>query len=173
MPRLTLLGATPEIKRLRNDIAAAAQCDAKVLITGESGAGKEITAHLIHEHSARRSRPYRAINCGAIADTLLESELFGHVRGSFTDAWRDHAGLLDAVHGGTLLLDEVGNMSLRMQGLLLRFLETGELQRVGEDRATLRRDVRVIAATNADVRQAVAAGSFRGDLYYRLHVISI
>ena len=169
----TLLGETPPIVRLKADIAAAAQCDAKVLITGESGAGKEITARLIHEQSIRRSGPYRIVNCAAFADTLLESELFGHVRGSFTDAWRDRAGLLEAAHGGTLLLDEVGDMSLRMQGLLLRFLETGELQRVGEDRAMLRRDVRVIAATNANLRDNVAAGLFRGDLYYRLNVISI
>ena len=173
MPTPILLGETPAIVRLKNSIATAAQCDAKVLITGESGAGKEITARLVHEQSVRRSRPYRAINCGAIADSLLESELFGHVRGSFTDAWRDHAGLLDAVHGGTLMLDEVGNMSLRMQGLLLRFLETGELQRVGEDRVTLTRDVRILAATNADLRGAINAGSFRSDLYYRLNVISI
>jgi transcriptional regulator with PAS, ATPase and Fis domain len=169
----TLIGETPAIQRLKEDIAAAARCDAKVLITGESGAGKEITARLIHEQSARRCGPYLAINCAAIADTLLESELFGHVRGSFTDAWRDRMGLLDAAHGGTLLMDEIGDMSLRMQGLLLRFVETGELQRVGEDRVLRRRDVRVIAATNANLQDSIGAGRFRSDLFYRLNVISI
>jgi DNA-binding NtrC family response regulator len=168
-----LLGQTAAIHRLKEDIAAAAQCDAKVLITGESGAGKEIAARLVYEQSARRSGPYLAINCAAVADSLLESELFGHVRGSFTDAWRDRMGLLEAAHGGTLLLDEIGDMSLRMQGLLLRFLETGELQRVGEDRIVRHRDVRVIAATNANLLDGIAAGTFRGDLYYRLNVISI
>lgn len=169
----TLLGEAKVIKSLKEDIAAAARCDAKVLITGESGAGKEIAARLIHEQSTRRTGPYLAINCAAIADTLLESELFGHVRGSFTDAWRDRMGLLDAAHGGTLLMDEIGDMSLRMQGLLLRFLETGELQRVGEDRVLRRRDVRVIAATNANLTSSIASGRFRSDLYYRLNVISI
>lgn len=169
----TLLGDTPVISRLKDDIVAAASCDAKVLITGESGAGKELAAQLVHAHSERRQGPFLAINCAAITDSLLESELFGHVRGSFTGAFRDRTGLLETAHRGTLLLDEVGEMSLRMQGLLLRFLESGEIQRIGDDRATIVRDVRVIAATNVNVLEAIGRGAFRRDLYYRLNVISI
>ncbi len=169
----TLLGDTPVIAKLKEEISAAASCDAKVLITGESGAGKELAAHLVHAESERRSGPFLAINCAAITDSLLESELFGHVRGSFTGAFRDRTGLLESAHRGTLLLDEVGEMSLRMQGLLLRFLETGEIQRIGDDRPTMVRDVRVIAATNVNVLDAIGRGAFRRDLYYRLNVILI
>lgn len=169
----TLLGDSPTISRLKEDISAAASCDAKVLITGESGAGKELAAQMVHAESARRNGPFLAINCAAVSDSLLESELFGHVRGSFTDAYRDRAGLIETAHRGTLLLDEVGEMSLRMQGLLLRFLESGEIQRIGDDRASIVRDVRVIAATNVNVLEAIGSGAFRRDLYYRLNVISL
>ncbi len=151
----------------------AARTDAKVLITGESGVGKEIAARQIHRHSARARRPLLALNCAGMPETLLESELFGHVRGSFTDAVRDKPGLLEAANGGTVFLDEVGEMSLRMQAVLLRFLETGEIQRVGAGRTLPPVDVRIVAATNRDLLRAVHEKEFRADLYYRLNVIHI
>ena len=117
--------------------------------------------------------PSSTINCAGLPDTLLESELFGHVRGSFTGAFRDKAGLLEVADAGTAFLDEAGEMSLRMQGMLLRFLETGELQRVGSERTARRVNVRILAATNRDLMQQIAAGAFREDLYYRLNVIRI
>src|SRR3954465_3061178 len=129
IPLPSLVGTTPSIERLRFDIRQAAHSDARVLITGESGTGKEVAATLVHAHSARSRQPLVALNCAGLAETLLESELFGHTRGSFTGAVRDKAGLLERAHMGTLFLDEVGEMSPRMQGLLLRFLETGEVQR--------------------------------------------
>jgi DNA-binding NtrC family response regulator len=144
-----------------------------VLILGETGVGKDIVACAIHATSERCRRPFVAIKCSGIPETLLESELFGHVRGSFTGAIHDKLGLLEQAHGGTLFLDELGKMSLRMQASLLRFLETGEVQRVGSERGTVRSDVRVIAATNRDLQQQIADGAFREDLYYRLNVIRI
>lgn len=158
---------------LRRSLGRIAQSSAKVLITGESGVGKELVARAIHERSPRARRPFMAINCGGLAETLLESELFGHVKGSFTGAYRDKPGKLELADGGTMLLDEVGEMSLRMQGLLLRVLETGEVQRVGSDSATRSVDVRIIAATHRDLRAMVAAGTFRQDLFYRLNVIHV
>jgi transcriptional regulator with GAF, ATPase, and Fis domain len=168
-----LLGASPAIAILQEEIRFAARSDAKVLISGESGVGKELAARLIHEGSPRHRRSLVAINCAGLQDTLLESELFGHVRGSFTDAYRDRTGLLELAHRGTVLLDEVGEMTLRMQGLLLRFLETGEIQRVGSTTPPSLVDVRVVAATNRDLAGAVRAGGFRQDLYYRLNVINL
>jgi transcriptional regulator with PAS, ATPase and Fis domain len=168
-----LIGESVAAHHLRSEIATVARTDAKILITGESGVGKEITARLIHAESARRDRPFVAINCAGVPETLLETELFGHVRGSFTGAYRDKAGLMELADGGTLLLDEVGEMSLRMQALLLRFLERGELQRVGSTTMERRVDVRIIAATNAALIDAVAKRSFREDLYYRLNVIHL
>jgi transcriptional regulator with PAS, ATPase and Fis domain len=147
--------------------------DTKVLITGESGVGKELVAAHIHANSRRASRPFVAVNCAGMPETLLESELFGHVKGSFTGAHRDKLGKFEMAHTGTLFLDELGETSLRMQGLLLRVLETGELQKVGADHATARTDVRVIAATNRDLPSLVRAGQFREDLYYRLNVIEV
>src|SRR3954469_17192056 len=123
----------------------AAASPAKVLITGESGVGKDLVARHIHSHSARKQSPFVAVNCAGLTETLLESELFGHVKGSFTGAYRDRRGKLQLAHRGTLFLDEVGEMSLRMQALLLRFLESGEIQAVGSDQSDARVDVRVIA----------------------------
>ena len=151
----------------------AARSDAKVLITGETGVGKEVVARLVHERSRRAHSPLVTINCAGVPDTLLESELFGHMRGSFTGADRDKRGRCEAAHRGTLFLDEVGEMSARMQALLLRFVETGEIQRVGSERPNATVDVRVIAATNRNLKTRIAEGSFREDLYYRLNVIHL
>ena len=170
---LCFVGATAPIRQLREDIDAAACSRAKVLISGESGVGKEVVARLVHRLSERSRAPFVAINCAGIADSLLESELFGHVRGSFTHAERDRDGLLAAANGGTVFLDEVGEMSLRMQAVLLRFLESGEIQRVGIDRPGRPLDVRVIAATNRNMREHIAANTFREDLYFRLNVIHL
>jgi transcriptional regulator with PAS, ATPase and Fis domain len=158
---------------LRDDVEAAARSDAKVLIVGETGVGKEIVARLIHELGRRRTREFVTINCAGLPDSLLESELFGHVRGSFTGAYRDKPGLASLANHGTLFLDELGEMSLRMQALLLRFLETGEIQRVGSDRVEGRIDVRVIAATNRNLQERIEGREFREDLYYRLNVLRL
>ena len=168
-----LVGASPAIATLQDEIFYAARCDAKVLITGESGAGKEIVARLIHAASARSRSSLVTVNCAALTETLLETELFGHVRGSFTGAYRDRLGAFEQAHRGTVFMDEVGETSPRMQGLLLRFLETGEIQRVGSDQVQTRVDVRVIAATNRVLVEAVANKTFREDLYYRLNVIHL
>ena len=167
------MGTSPAMDRLRSEIETAARSDAKVLLTGETGSGKEVVAELIHEGSARRRHPFVAVNCAGLPDSLLESELFGHVRGSFTGAYRDKPGLADRADRGTLFLDELGEMSPRMQGVLLRFLETGEIHRLGSDRLEHRVDVRIIAATNRTLSKQIAAGEFREDLYYRLNVIPI
>jgi transcriptional regulator with GAF, ATPase, and Fis domain len=168
-----LLGNSPALEAIRSDLEAAAQSQAKVLITGETGVGKEVVARHVHQHGVRRMARLTTVNCAGVPDSLLESELFGHVRGSFTGAYRDKPGVLEAAANGTVFLDEVGEMTPRMQAVLLRFLETGELQRVGADRAHTRVDVRVIAATNRDLVGQVATGGFREDLYYRLNVIRI
>jgi transcriptional regulator with PAS, ATPase and Fis domain len=168
-----IIGTSPAVAELLQSIEDAARTDTKVLITGESGVGKEVAARLIHAASRRSRGPMVIINCAAIADSLLESELFGHERGSFTGAYRDRVGLLEHAQGGTVFLDEIGEMSLRMQGLLLRFLETGEIQRVGSVRIGARVDVRVIAATNRLLLDHVVAKTFREDLYYRLNVFQI
>ena len=167
------IGISPAARVARAELEHAASSDAKVLLTGESGVGKEVASRVIHQLSRRAHLPLVAINCVGIPETLLESELFGHVRGSFTGANRDHSGLLERAHRGTLFLDEVCEMGLRMQALLLRFLETGEIQRVGADRAAAPLDVRIIAATNRDPIEMVRSKTFREDLYYRLNVIEI
>jgi DNA-binding NtrC family response regulator len=161
------------MRDLQQEIACAARADAKVLITGESGVGKEVAAKLLHQQSARGASPLVTINCAGVPDSLLESELFGHVRGSFTDAYRDKAGYLEQAHNGTIFMDEVGEMSLRMQALLLRFLENGEIQRVGSERIHGRVDVRVISATNRSLFDQMSKKEFREDLYYRLNVIHL
>jgi transcriptional regulator with GAF, ATPase, and Fis domain len=167
------LGRSPAMLEVLRDAEAIAASDAKVLISGESGVGKEVMARMIHARSRRRQRPMHTINCAGVPEGLLETEFFGHVRGSFTGADRDRQGFLESADTGTVLLDEVGEMSLRMQGMLLRFLESGEIQRVGSDRARTIVDVRVMAATNRDLLEQVKAREFREDLYYRLNIIHL
>lgn len=169
----TLIGHSPGMAAVRRGVANAARTAAPVLILGETGVGKDVVARAIHAVSDRRHQPFVAINCCGIAESLLESELFGHTRGSFTGAVRDRAGLLQQAHRGTLFLDELGDMSLRMQAALLRFLDTGEVQRVGADAGGARSDVRVLTATNRQLHRQIADGVFREDLYYRLNVLRI
>jgi two-component system, NtrC family, response regulator AtoC len=161
------------MRELQAEVERIALADAKVLITGESGVGKEVVARQIHALGPRGSRAFIPINCAGIPETLLEAELFGHVKGSFTGAYRDKPGRLEIANGGSIFLDEVGEMSLRMQGLLLRFLETGEIQKVGAERVSMVTNVRVIAATNRDLRDRIRNGLFREDLFYRLNVIQL
>jgi transcriptional regulator with PAS, ATPase and Fis domain len=169
----TIIGSSVALRRVLELATHAAAKHVKVAITGESGVGKDVIARFIHAHSARASRPYVALNCAGIAETLLESELFGHVRGSFTGAYRDKAGCFELAHQGTVFLDEIGDMGPRMQALLLRFLETGEIRRVGSDSATTHVDVRIISATNRNLFEMVRKGQFREDLYYRVHVVQL
>ncbi len=150
----------------------AAKVDSSVVITGESGVGKEMIARFIHDESSRAGRPFVAINCSAVTETLLESEFFGHVKGAFSGAHNDRVGLFEAAHGGTILLDEIGDMSLGMQSKLLRVLQEKEVRRVGENKSRPV-DVKVIAATNRNLEEDVETGRFRRDLYYRLCVIEL
>ena len=167
------IAESPAMQEIKTLAARASGGDAKVLVTGESGVGKDVVARFIHARSNRSPRPFVAVNCAAFSETLLESELFGHVRGSFTGAHRDKIGKLQQAHKGTVFLDEVGEMSLRMQALLLRFLESGEIQPVGADGGGTKVDVRVISATNRDLPALIAAGQFREDLMYRIRVIHL
>jgi transcriptional regulator with PAS, ATPase and Fis domain len=169
----TLIGSSPVLERLRSAAARVAAGNAKVLITGESGVGKDLIARFIHARSPRADRPFVALNCAGVAETLLESELFGHVKGSFTGAHRDKVGLFQLGNRGTVFLDEVGEMSLRMQAMLLRFLESGEVKPVGADLVSAKVDVRVIAATNRNLPDLVAKGQFREDLMYRIMVVHL
>jgi DNA-binding NtrC family response regulator len=168
----SLIGRTPPMLEVYKHIAHAADSAAPVLIVGESGSGKELVARAIHSHSKRAREAFVGINCGAIADTLLESELFGHQRGSSTGAVSDHKGVFEQAGGGTVLLDEIGDTTAALQVRLLRVLEEGEVRPVGGSRS-IRVAARVIAATNVPLEQAVADGRFRQDLYYRLSVIVI
>jgi transcriptional regulator with GAF, ATPase, and Fis domain len=168
-----LIGASEAIRSVEVDIDCAARSNAKVLITGETGVGKEIVARLIHHRSARSSQSIVTVNCAGVPESLLESELFGHRRGSFTGAYRDKPGLLETANKGTVFLDEVGEMSMRMQALLLRFLETGEIQPVGSLVPHRSLDVRIISATNRGLPAHVESGAFRSDLYYRLNVVHL
>ncbi len=157
---------------LRQAASVATHPDTTVLITGESGTGKEVVARLIHHRSRRAAGPFLAVNCASIPASILESELFGHEAGAFTDARRPREGLLEAADGGTVFLDEIGDMDLGLQAKLLRFLETRRIRRLGGVRET-EVDVRIVAATNQDLKQAIAARRFREDLYYRLNVFPI
>src|SRR6186713_385377 len=172
-PEVRLIGKSPAIQALEAEIESASKSDAKVLITGETGVGKEVVSRLIHHRSARAAAGLVTLNCAGLPDSLLESELFGHVRGSFTGAYRDKPGLLEMAPNGTVFLDEVGEMSTRMQVVLLRFLETGEIQRIGADRVHTRVNVRLITATNRDLESQIIAGTFREDLFFRLNVVRL
>ncbi|MDR3699580.1 MAG: sigma-54 dependent transcriptional regulator [Candidatus Sulfopaludibacter sp.] len=167
-----LVGRSAAMVEVYKLVAQAARADVNVLITGESGTGKELVAHAIHDFSKRKPRPFLSVNCSGLTDTLLESELFGHVRGAFTGADRDRAGLFEAADGGTLFLDELASTSPAFQASLLRVLQSGEVRRVGSTQSR-RVNVRVTGASNAPLQQLVAAGSFRADLYYRLSVLSL
>jgi transcriptional regulator with PAS, ATPase and Fis domain len=168
-----LIGSSAAILELKAEIERVARSDAKVLITGESGVGKEIVARALGAASPRAAAAFMPVNCAGIPETLLESELFGHLKGSFTGAYRDKPGKLEMANNGTIFLDEIGEMTLRMQGLLLRFLETGEIQKVGAERLVHAPNVRVIAATNRNLREQIVQGQFREDLFYRLNVIHL
>lgn len=165
-------GDSPPMRLLRERVEAAAASDATVLLFGETGTGKDLCARTIHERSRRAGRPFVAVNCAAIPEQLFESELFGHAKGAFTGAERRRAGRFEAAHGGTLLLDEVGELSLASQAKLLRAIETSSFEPVGADR-TVKVDVRILAATNRSLPAEVARGAFRRDLYYRLNVIDL
>ena len=167
-----IVGRSKAMRQVFRVIEQVAPTDVTVLLTGESGTGKEKVAKALHERSGRRNGPFQAINCAALPETLLESELFGHVRGAFTGADRDRPGRIEAAAGGSLFLDELGEMPLSIQAKLLRFLQEQEYQRVGDNK-TLTADVRIITATNRDLQAEVAAGRFREDLYYRVRVIPI
>ena len=167
-----IIGASTVLQSLLDRVEKVAVRDTAVLITGESGTGKELIAQAIHYNSPRREQPFIAINCGAIPESVLESELFGHCKGAFTGASSDKEGLLKAADGGTLFLDEIGNLPLNVQQTLLRFLQEQEFRRVGETRPT-QVDVRLISATNSDLARNVEEGSFREDFFYRLNVINL
>ena len=167
-----IIGQSPNMKAIFDMIQTVAPQNSRVLITGESGTGKELVARAIHENSARAQTPFITINCGAFPETLLESELFGYMKGAFTGANENRRGLFQAAHGGTLFMDEIGNMNLAMQVKLYRVLQEGKVRPLGSNEE-LDVDVRVIAATNKDLEKAIAAGEFREDLFYRLSVIPI
>ena len=167
-----LIGKSPAMQEVFRRLRLAAQSDVSVLLTGESGTGKELAARAIHALSARKDQPFFAINCSAIPETLLESELFGHVKGAFTGAIRDKIGVFQAADGGTLFLDEIGDTSPVLQLKLLRVLQEGEIRRVGDDRA-IKVNVRLITATNRNLQNLMTEGTLREDFYYRIHVFEI
>jgi DNA-binding NtrC family response regulator len=167
-----IIGGGQWIKELYEQIAMVAATDVTVAISGDSGTGKELVARTIHNLSRRMEGPFVVVNCAAIPEGLLEDELFGHVRGAFTDASRDREGLLAAAHGGTLFLDEIAEMAVPLQAKILRVLQAAEFRRIGDDK-DIQVDVRVITATNKDLEQAVEAGTFRQDLYYRINVFPL
>ena len=167
-----MIGESPEIQQIKEMIDKVAPTDARVLITGSNGTGKELVAHWIHEKSSRSASPFVEVNCAAIPSELIESELFGHVKGAFTSAVKDRAGKFETANKGTLFLDEIGDMSLSAQAKVLRALQENRISRVGSDK-DIKVDVRVVAATNKDLQKEIEAGNFREDLYHRLAVILI
>ena len=170
--RNQMVGESAEIDKVRSIIEKVAPTEARVMITGANGTGKEVVAHLIHENSSRAKKVMVEVNCAAIPSELIESELFGHTKGSFTSAIKDRAGKFEQADGGTLFLDEIGDMSLSAQAKVLRALQENEITRVGSDKP-IKVNVRVLAATNKDLKKEIAEGRFREDLYHRLNVIPI
>ncbi|MBF0427531.1 MAG: sigma-54-dependent Fis family transcriptional regulator [Magnetococcales bacterium] len=170
--QLEMMGTSPAFVAVQRASRLVAVTDATVLIQGESGVGKELLAHSIHQASRRVKGPFVPVNCAALSESLVESELFGHAKGAFTGALAERVGRIAAAHGGTLFLDEVGDMPLSIQAKMLRFLENGECQPLGQEQPK-RVDVRVIAATNRDLSAMTATGRFRQDLYYRLQVVPL
>ena len=168
----SFIGDSPAMQAVKRTIQSYARSTAPVLITGDSGTGKEVCAAELHRLSERNDRPFIAINCAALPSDLMESELFGHLKGAFTGAVTDRPGAAFSAHGGTLFLDEIGEMDIKLQAKLLRFLQTGEIKRVGSDK-TQTVDVRVICATNRNLAHEIQSGNFREDLFYRLNVLSI
>ncbi|NDV16161.1 response regulator [Muricauda sp. TY007] len=167
-----MIGESKEINAIKDMIEKVAPTDARVLITGSNGTGKELVAHWVHQKSPRSSSPFVEVNCAAIPSELIESELFGHVKGAFTSAVKDRAGKFEAANKGTIFLDEIGDMSLSAQAKVLRALQENKISRVGSDK-DIKVDVRVLAATNKDLKKEIEAGKFREDLYHRLAVILI
>jgi len=172
LKKCRMIGESAKIKQLKEQITMAAQSNSRVMILGESGSGKELVAQLLHETSSRSGGPFVEVNCAAIPQELIESELFGHERGSFTGAFERKKGKFELADNGTLFLDEIGDMSLQTQAKVLRVLETQEFQRVGGSK-NIKVDVRIISATNKDLAEEVKKGNFREDLYFRLNVIPI
>ena len=170
--KLTMVGESPALQTVKATIEKVAPTEARVLITGQNGTGKELVAHWIHEKSKRQEKPYVAVNCAAIPSELIESELFGHEKGSFTSAHKQRLGKFEQADGGTLFLDEIGDMSIAAQSKVLRALQENLITRVGSDK-DIKVDVRVIAATNKDLKKEIEEGKFREDLYHRLSVILI
>ena len=171
-PTHAIIGRSERMKAVFNLVEKVADCDSTILITGETGTGKGLVAKAIHQNSNRKNKPFISINCGAIPENLLESELFGHVRGAFTGATVSKSGKFELAHGGTIFLDEIGDMSPDLQVKVLKVLEEGEFEQVGGAK-TIKVDVRVIAATHRDLPEEVKKGHFREDLFYRLYVIPI
>ncbi len=167
-----VIGSSPQMNAVIDRLKRIAPTDASVLIQGETGTGKELVAQAIHQNSPRKNKPFVALNCAALSENILESELFGHVKGAFTDASADRVGKFEFAHGGTLFLDEVGDMPLPTQIKLLRVLESGEITRVGSNNP-VHVNVRILSATNRNLEEAIAAGTFRSDLYHRLKVVTI
>lgn len=170
--QVTMIYRSEVMNQLVKMLERVAPTQAAVLVLGESGTGKELIAKFVHEKSARRNKPFVAINCGALRETLLESELFGHEKGSFTGAYTKKIGLAEMATGGTLFLDEIGELTPGIQSKLLRFIQEGEIYRVG-GKDPIKVDIRLISATNRDLEKEVAAGTFREDLYYRINTISV
>src|SRR5205085_7728407 len=167
-----IIGESPTLRDVNARIALVAKRDVAICVLGESGSGKELVARAIHVHSSRKHKPFTPVNCAALPENLIESELFGHMRGAFTGADRDRAGLIESTDGGTLFLDEIGEMPLSAQAKLLRFLQEGEFRRVGEA-VNRSADVRIVSATNRKLEAAVEEGRFRDDLYYRIRGVEV